>query len=659
VSSGISLFARNHKFIDNIAMILSGLNISALKSPVACVFGSFPWDNVSAILKLTAQETALLRMAEINPMDYTLADSRDASMYARVLLKLCNEAYQQGNAGNGAVSQLLPDYSSSTTGSSNTVPGNGNGPPISGSLSHQSSLQHQHSVSYEDATRALEYDPIGVASHYALSKLFEILLTLASGQVKTVSVASVFYVGKDGILVDQWKALLRVLNHTNTSRDTYAPKLAALCLTTILITACPSQRQSQLVVPAHDRQQTATQDAKAKKMSPRVVSYASAAEPLEAIISWTIAQLKANVPTTAPFSSSASVSTNTSNVSYNSNTAAVAICTPALRVLMEAPETRNLLIHANAVKYMARQMRFGTKKGSMSTGITTASLATAAAASQILTPPSGTAASVVSDLSTKKKGGQHQTASVQQLYEISFALWILTYELDRNYKLRCDFAKDSAVVAVLVDLVALAPREKVVRVVLSSLYNLATCHGKHDMAPVGQKEVDGKHFLNEMIACGLMKYMTLLRDRQFMDPDVVQDIDNIDKLLNENYHEMSRWEVYKNEVESGHLRWGSTHTEAFFKENARMLEGPDADFRLLKVLIALVSSSRSDPEVVAVACYDIGEFVRHYPNGRAIAKRLGAKEVVMPLIENENIELQRHALQCVSKLMVQNWEHVM
>jgi V-type H+-transporting ATPase subunit H len=55
-----------------------------------------------------------------------------------------------------------------------------------------------------------------------------------------------------------------------------------------------------------------------------------------------------------------------------------------------------------------------------------------------------------------------------------------------------------------------------------------------------------------------------------------------------------------------------------------MIEGNDGDVHLLKVLIALVSSS--DEEVAAVACFDIGEFVRYYPNGRAIAKRLGAKE---------------------------------
>lgn len=39
-----------------------------------------------------------------------------------------------------------------------------------------------------------------------------------------------------------------------------------------------------------------------------------------------------------------------------------------------------------------------------------------------------------------------------------------------------------------------------------------------------------------------------------------------------------------------------------------------------------------------------------------IAKRLGAKTIIMGLIDHENADLQRHALQSVSKMMVQNWE---
>jgi len=74
-------------------------SVSAPTSPVSYAFPHIQWDTMT-LLRLTAQETALLRMAETNPIDYTLADSRDASMYARVLLKLLAEACAAG-AGSG------------------------------------------------------------------------------------------------------------------------------------------------------------------------------------------------------------------------------------------------------------------------------------------------------------------------------------------------------------------------------------------------------------------------------------------------------------------------------------------------------------------------------------------------------------------------------
>jgi V-type H+-transporting ATPase subunit H len=71
-------------------------------------------------------------------------------------------------------------------------------------------------------------------------------------------------------------------------------------------------------------------------------------------------------------------------------------------------------------------------------------------------------------------------------------------------------------------------------------------------------------------------------------------------------------------------------------------------------LIKLAHSS--DEEIAAIACFDIGEFVRHYPNGKHIARRLGARDVVMGLIEHEDMEVQRQALLCISKMLVHNWQ---
>ena len=425
----------------------------------------------------------------------------------------------------------------------------------------------------------MDEDPLGVVSHYAITKLHNIITTLLSGS-SGVTVGTVFYVGKDAVLVDQWKALLRILNKGGMG-DFYAQSGAALCLSLILVTACPSM-------------QTAAKD---EKLKTRTTSYASAVEPLEAITAWIVSQLK---------------SANGSNIG---------IVIPAMTSLMAATETRHLFSASGGIKYLSRQLRSSAKHSP---------------ASQV----------------TEKTGN----ATVQQLYELTFCLWCMTYELNASPNIRADFAKDGAAVVALTEMVSFAPREKVIRVALSALCNLALCNADENPGPSAMTKVDGEVFMTEMLACRLLKSVTYLEDRQFTDPDIVEDIKTLHKLLADNYKEMSRWEVYKAEVESGNLQWGSTHTEAFFKENARMMEGKDADFKLLKVLIALLSSN--DDEIAAIACHDIGEFVRFYPNGRAIAKRLGAKELVMPLIEHENVELQRHALQCVSKMMVQNWEYV-
>jgi uncharacterized membrane protein (Fun14 family) len=121
----------------------------------------------------------------------------------------------------------------------------------------------------------LEVDPLGVVAHYALTKLLEILNTLQAG-VAGVTIAGVFYVGKEGVLVDQWKALLRVLNKGGKG-DIFAQKVAALALTKILVTACPSQRVSGM-----------TTDKDGNPVKPRPVQYASAIEPLEAITAWIV-----------------------------------------------------------------------------------------------------------------------------------------------------------------------------------------------------------------------------------------------------------------------------------------------------------------------------------------------------------------------------------
>ena len=110
-----------------------------------------------------------------------------------------------------------------------------------------------------------------------------------------------------------------------------------------------------------------------------------------------------------------------------------------------------------------------------------------------------------------------------------FELSHLTYEINNFADVRADFAKDGLPVMALVELVSSAPREKVVRVALAALRNLATCSADINPEP-DTPRIDSKVFLGEMIACGLMKAIGLLQDRQFTDPDIADDVQGYDSM---------------------------------------------------------------------------------------------------------------------------------
>ena len=151
-----------------------------------------------------------------------------------------------------------------------------------------------------------------------------------------------------------------------------------------------------------------------------------------------------------------------------------------------------------------------------------------------------------------------------------------------------------------------------------------------------------------------MRTLLSLLDRQWSDPDIPDLLTSVKRSLQEGYKELSTWEVYLTELQSGSLDWGVTHTDAFWRSHSKRVE--DDDFSALKKLHLLLSSPHATTQ--AVACYDLGQFSRYYPSGRAVVKKMGGKDAMLRLCEHEDAEVQRAALAAVSKVMVVNWEHV-
>ena len=78
---------------------------------------------------------------------------------------------------------------------------------------------------------------------------------------------------------------------------------------------------------------------------------------------------------------------------------------------------------------------------------------------------------------------------------------------------------------------------------------------------------------------------------------------------------------------------------------------------LRRSLVYLVQNSKN-PLILSICCHDIGEFVRFHPRGRAVASSLGVKQAIMVLMENQDPDVQKHALLCTQKLLVVNWDQM-
>jgi V-type H+-transporting ATPase subunit H len=251
------------------------------------------------------------------------------------------------------------------------------------------------------------------------------------------------------------------------------------------------------------------------------------------------------------------------------------------------------------------------------------------------------------------------TGNPQSLYEICFVLWTLSLSVDSSSSGSSSSGSSSSgsgrasgsssvsmfsqagTVRLLVELVAAAPSRKITRMTLACLLNLV--------------RAEDQNILSEIFSTTLPRLVTSMTTsdsyKSHKDPEFEADVKALASVLDSNYRELSTFERWVSEVNSGSLRWGLVHTEKFWKENHKFMESED--WKALTKLISCLDST--DSTTVCVALFDLGEFTRVYPNGRVITSRLGGKDKALKLVQSDSDEIQSHALQSVSKIMI-GWD---
>lgn len=219
--------------------------------------------------------------------------------------------------------------------------------------------------------------------------------------------------------------------------------------------------------------------------------------------------------------------------------------------------------------------------------------------------------------------------SIQLLYETCLCVWLLSY-----YDAAVDYLATTRVLPRLVDVIKGSTKEKVVRVVILTFRNLLSKGA----------------FGAQMIDLGLPQIVQSLKAQAWSDEDLLEALNQLEEGLKDNIKRLSSFDKYKQEVLLGHLDWSPMHKDpGFWRENINNFE--ENDFQILRVLITILDTS-NDPTALAVACYDLSQFMQYHPGGRIVVADLKAKERVMKLMNHENSEVTKNALLCIQRLFL-------
>nr|CAG4640767.1 EOG090X044C [Eulimnadia texana] len=230
----------------------------------------------------------------------------------------------------------------------------------------------------------------------------------------------------------------------------------------------------------------------------------------------------------------------------------------------------------------------------------------------------------------------------QMQYQLVFCLWVMTFSVPLAEKM-----SKHSVIPILGDILNDSVKEKVTRIILAVFRNMIEKTEDLQIA---------KENCVAMVHAKVLKQLSILQQHKFDDEDLIADIEFLNEKLQASIQDLSSFDEYATEVKSGRLEWSPVHkSEKFWRENAPRLV--EKNYELLKMLVRLLESNQ-DPLVLAVASFDIGEFVRHYPRGKNIIEQLGGKQLVMQLLSHEDPNVRYEALLAVQKLMVHNWEYL-
>lgn len=220
---------------------------------------------------------------------------------------------------------------------------------------------------------------------------------------------------------------------------------------------------------------------------------------------------------------------------------------------------------------------------------------------------------------------------LQLQYHTLFVVWLITFE----NKIARELNKKHDIIPILVDISKTAIKEKINRLVIGIFRNLVK------NAP--------EENLPAMVVAKLLQFIKALSGRKWTDHEISEDLAFLQDELQASFDQLTTFDEYSSELESGHLSWTPPHcNDTFWRENANKLI--DQDEKLLKILARLLATSKN-AVVLAVGCHDVGQLVKQVPRAITQIQALGTKAKIMELMGHGDPDVRYEALSTVQLLM--------
>ncbi|ERF70661.1 hypothetical protein EPUS_02527 [Endocarpon pusillum Z07020] len=230
---------------------------------------------------------------------------------------------------------------------------------------------------------------------------------------------------------------------------------------------------------------------------------------------------------------------------------------------------------------------------------------------------------------------------LQLLYHVLLVIWQLSFE---GKLIGEELEREHEIVPLYTQLLRISPKEKTTRLLLSTLYNLLSAN-QSTLIP----------------AATLVRLPALLANlsgRHLTDPDLLDDLKNLDEMLDEYTKTQTTFDEYAAEVESGHLRWSPPHRNAtFWRENARKILEFNRGELPKKLAEIMAKPWENDKKVLAVGCNDVGRLVKEVPDQRGQLEKLGLKRRVMELMSDPDEAVRWESLRAVGEWLRYNVEN--